>query len=259
MPLFSIEDVRKLVMIPKIIHYCWFGGGEKPLEVQRYIDGWKTCFPDYEIMEWNESNFDVSTLRYTSQAYEMGKFAFVSDYVRLYALHKRGGVYFDTDVEVLRGFSGDMDNLSMLVGFETDARLMTAFIAAAPYNPMIYEMLRYYQGRDFCDNDGHCDTTPNTILFTKVANSFGLNCNGRPQEFGPDGLYRAAPWDYYSAFDMARQRIEPSDNTRSIHHCAGSWQNWTDKILPTIKAIVVLAIGEERFDKMKLLLGYHGR
>ena len=91
-------------MIPKIIHYCWFGGKPKPQKVIEYIETWKKFCPDYEIKEWNEDNFDVNMMPYTREAYKMKRFAFVSDVCRMYALAKFGGIYFDTDIEVKRSF-----------------------------------------------------------------------------------------------------------------------------------------------------------
>lgn len=98
-------------MIPKIIHYCWFGGKEKPESAQKCIRSWKKFFPDYEIKEWNESNFDVNMIPYTKAAYEAKKYAFVSDFARFWVLYHYGGVYFDTDVEVIR----NMDDLLAMV------------------------------------------------------------------------------------------------------------------------------------------------
>lgn len=89
-------------MIPKIIHYCWFGRNPIPVEYQRYIESWKKFLPDYEIKEWNEDNFDVNIIPFTKEAYDVKKYAYVSDYARLKILYDNGGVYFDTDVEVIR-------------------------------------------------------------------------------------------------------------------------------------------------------------
>ena len=114
-PLFLYIYLR---MIPKIIHYCWFGRKALPQDVQNYIQTWKQHMPDWEIYEWNEDNFDIATApTYAQQAYQVGKYAFVSDYVRLWALERLGGVYFDTDVEVLKPFDDLLDNIAF-VGLE---------------------------------------------------------------------------------------------------------------------------------------------
>ena len=103
----------------KIIHYCWFGGSEKPPIVKKCIDSWKEYFPDFEIMEWNEQNFDIHNNRYVEEAYQSKKYAFVSDVARFYALEKFGGLYFDTDVEVIKDFAPLLDQ-EAFAGFETD-------------------------------------------------------------------------------------------------------------------------------------------
>ena len=111
-------------MIPKIIHYCWFGGLDKPEKVQKYIDGWKNILPGYQIIEWNEKNFSIDYCRYTEEAYQRRKYAFVSDVARLYALKTYGGVYLDTDVEILKDFTSELD-ASEIFSFESDTLLMT--------------------------------------------------------------------------------------------------------------------------------------
>ena len=117
-------------VIPKVVHYCWFGGKQKPDDVERYIANWKAVLPDYEIREWNESNFDVSAWPYAQQALGAGKFAFVSDVARLYALYTHGGIYLDTDVEVRRSFDELLDGGTVL-GFEEGNYVATSTIIPA--------------------------------------------------------------------------------------------------------------------------------
>ena len=115
--------------IPKKIHYCWFGGNPLPKETVEYIKSWKKYCPDYEIIEWNESNFDINRNLYIKQAYEAKKYAFVSDYVRVFALYKYGGIYLDTDVEVFKDFNDLLDNESFW-GFEQENYIATSTIGA---------------------------------------------------------------------------------------------------------------------------------
>ena len=116
-------------MIPKIIHYCWFGRGEKPSQAQMCIESWKKILPEYQLKEWNEDNFDINQNRYVREAYENRKFAFVTDYVRLYALYNEGGVYMDTDVEVLGSYDSFLHHHAFS-GFETDGNVPTGMMAA---------------------------------------------------------------------------------------------------------------------------------
>ena len=100
--------------IPKIIHYCWFGKKEKPEIVKKCINSWTDKLKEYEIIEWNEDNFEMNSNRFITEAYRLGKYAFVSDYVRLYALYEYGGIYLDTDVEIYKEFSEDiLENLGV--------------------------------------------------------------------------------------------------------------------------------------------------
>src|SRR5574344_1059503 len=122
--------------IPKIIHYCWFGNNPKSEEIQKYINSWKTYMPDYEIIEWNESNFDVNKLKYTKQAYEMKKYAFVSDVARIEALYEYGGIYFDTDVEVFKSFDNKLNN-SCVLGSKEKEYIATRMMATVPTHPLL--------------------------------------------------------------------------------------------------------------------------
>lgn len=114
-------------MIPKVIHYCWFGGNPLTENIKQYIRTWKKFFPDYEIRQWNEKNFDLNSCQFVREAYQARKWAFVSDYVRLYVVYKYGGIYFDTDIEVRRDISDYLKKAKMLLGFESQTSVMTAF------------------------------------------------------------------------------------------------------------------------------------
>ena len=155
--------------IPKIVHYCWFGNNEKPNDVQRYIETWRKFLPDYEFMEWNESTFDMErTIPYVKEAYAAKKYAFVSDYVRIYALHQYGGIYFDTDVEVRKTFEEYLENREMVLGFESERSLITAFLAVSAHHPYIKEFLDSYKERSFLKKDGSYDLMTINEGFSKL-------------------------------------------------------------------------------------------
>lgn len=128
-------------MIPKIIHYCWFGRKEKPLSVLKYIETWKRHFPDYDIKEWNENNFDVYQLSFTKEAYFAKKYAFVSDVCRLYALYTEGGIYFDTDIIALKRFPEDILSHKAFAGFEHEIYIGTGIIGSEKNNVIIKQLL----------------------------------------------------------------------------------------------------------------------
>jgi mannosyltransferase OCH1-like enzyme len=159
--------------IPKIIHYCWFGRNPLPDDYRRYMDSWKTQCPDYEIVEWNEDNFDVTQNTYCREAYEAKKWAFVSDYARLAILCEYGGIYTDADVECLKPLD-DFLELEAFSGFNSPT-LISSGVMACQANFLLYrEFLEYYDERHFIKKDGTYDTTPNTIIMTHIANKHGL-------------------------------------------------------------------------------------
>ena len=154
-------------MIPKIIHYCWFGRNPIPAEYQRYIESWKKFLPDYEIKEWNEDNFDVNIIPFTKEAYEVKKYAYVSDYARLKIIYDNGGVYFDTDVEVIRNMD-DIINSGAWMAVEKHASTPNAEdqvnvglgFSIEPHNPIVKEVMEYYENTHYIFPDGHMEQIP---------------------------------------------------------------------------------------------------
>lgn len=217
-------------MIPKIIHYCWFGRNPLPELAQKCIASWKKYLPDYEIKEWNEDNFDVNIIPYTAEAYAQKKYAFVSDYARFWILHKYGGIYFDTDVEVIRPID-DIIARGNFMGFETDpnpAKGDASEGSVAPglglgVNPglgIIGKMMHYYDGQHFV----HAAVMKNQItvvhIATKVLRDNGLKNVAGIQEVAGCYIY---PAEYFCPINVTTGRIHVEKNTRTIHHYAGTW------------------------------------
>lgn len=152
-------------MIPKIIHYVWVGGAPKPRRVLECIDSWKKFCPDYVFQEWDDHNIDLISNRYLKEAYFAKKWAFVSDYLRLYALDRFGGIYFDTDIQLTRKIDNFLRN-SFFIGYEYNRKLVvpsTALIGAEKANPIIRGFLKEYECLKFRQDDGSYDTTTNVI------------------------------------------------------------------------------------------------
>ena len=213
-------------MIPKIIHYCWFGRGQKPELAVRCIESWKKFCPDYEIKEWNEDNFDLDMYPYAREAYDNRKFAFVTDIVRLYALLKEGGIYMDTDVEVLK----PLDSLlqyEAVSGFEAEARIPTGLMACRDSHPLFQELLDDYNGLHFKREDGSLDLTTNVTRITNVCLRHGFVPNGKLQTVGG---FTLLPQDYLCPKDSQTKEIHLTDNTLCIHHFDGSWQSKNHKM-----------------------------
>jgi len=207
-------------MIPKIIHYCWFGRGQKPEQAVKCIESWKKYLPEYELKEWNEDNFDITQNQYVREAYENRKFAFVTDYVRLYALYHDGGVYMDTDVEVIGSFDKFLHHHAFS-GFETDGNVPTGMMAAEKKSVWAKELLDQYNERKFVQKDGSFDMTTNTVVITNYMIEKGLVKNNIYQDF-PE-LCTMYPAEYFCPKDHRTGKIICTKNTVCIHHFAGSW------------------------------------
>lgn len=210
-------------MIPKIIHYCWFGRGEMPKLAKQCIKSWKKYCPDYEIKEWNEDNFDLDLYPYAREAYDNRKFAFVTDVVRLYALYNEGGVYMDTDVEVIKPLDPFLKHTAFS-GFENEVYVPTGIMASEKGGLWAKENLEYYNGRHFLKEDGCIDNTTNVIIITNYMLKHGLVQNNTFQDF--PGLITMYPKDYFCPLSWEGKQGQLTDNTVTIHHFAGSWLSW---------------------------------
>lgn len=211
--------------IPKVIHYCWFGRGEKPELALKCIESWKKNLPEYEIIEWNEDNFDIEQNLYVKQAYENRKFAFVTDYVRLYVLYNHGGIYMDTDVEVLKPLDQFLHHPAFS-GFENNDNVPTGIMASCKKNKWIKDLLDEYKDLKFVKDDGSFDLTTNVTRITNLTeNKYGLVKKSSYQELKKAVVFY--PYDYFCPKDWFSGEIKITDNTVTIHHFSGSWH--TDK------------------------------
>lgn len=183
------------------------------------IQSWKDICKEYDIIEWNEDNFDLSSYAYTREAYDARKWAFVTDVVRLYALANYGGIYMDTDVEVIR----PLDSLlqyQAVSGFESDKRVLTGLMASEKNNPMIVELLNDYKNRHFLNIDGEPDYTTNVEMITKKCQRYGLVLNNTKQTINS---FTILPKDYLCPKDAETKVMQITKNTLTIHHFDGSW------------------------------------
>lgn len=246
-------------MIPKIIHYCWFGGNLLPELAQKCIASWKKFLPDYEIKEWNEKNFDFSSNDYVKEAYENKKWAFVTDYVRLWAVFNFGGVYMDTDVEILKPLD-EFLKLKTFSGFESSNAIPTGIMAGEKRNHWFELQLDYYKNRHFVKRDGNLDLTTNVTTITNITEeNYKISLNNTLQDLGDVVFY---PSDYFCPMDYKTGILKLTKNTVAIHHFAGSWlsdeQKEESKIVYAIYKkhkifgrLIVIARGmKQRFGKM---------
>ena len=206
-------------MIPKIIHYCWFGKGEKPASFYVYLATWKEKLPDYKIKEWNEENFDIHCCKYVEQAYKVKKYAFVSDYARIYALKKEGGIYFDTDVEVLKSFDELLDN-SFFIGYESKGKLGTSVIASERDFWLLNAILDDYEKNVFIRVDGTVNLMTNTAILSRLLKDHGIVLDDTTKREGKITLYE---FTYFSPYSSLTNKTVKSSNTFSIHRFSNSW------------------------------------
>lgn len=207
-------------MIPKIIHYCWFGHGKMPKLAEMCIASWKKFLPEYEIREWNEENFNLDLYPYAREAYDNRKFAFVTDVVRLYALREVGGVYFDTDVEVLAPLDPFLGHTAFS-GFEDEENIPTGIMASEKNGRWVTELLDYYNDRHFVLPDGSFDITTNVRTITNITKRHGLKRNNSFQDM--QDYVTLYPKDYFCPKSHIDGDIHLTNNTVCIHHFAGSW------------------------------------
>lgn len=209
-------------MIPKTIHYCWFGRGEMPELARKCIASWHEFMPDWEYKLWNEDNFDVNQIPYTKEAYKAKKYAFVSDYVRLYALCNEGGVYLDTDVETFKPFD-DLLHYAAFAGFEGSKHvpLGTCVMASEACGAWVAEQLAAYQGRHFLLSDGSFDMTTNVQFITAVMQMNGFVQNGMEQDYKDLHVF---PTEFFSPRQTTGEYIR-TENTYCDHHGIGSWSD----------------------------------
>lgn len=205
--------------IPKIIHYCWFGGNPLPEDAVACIESWKKYCPDYEIMEWNESNFPVDFNDYVKEAYEAKKWAFVSDVARLYALVNYGGVYMDTDVEVVRPIDKILE-YGAISGFESSGSVPTGLMACEKEHPFFVRLLNDYEGDHFIMEDGSYNLTTNVVRITNMCLDGGLVLNDTEQTVCD---FTLMPHDYFCPKDIVSHEVFLTENTYAIHHFSGSW------------------------------------
>jgi len=215
-----------MLRIPKTIHCCWLGSSDLPDHAKRCMDSWVKYLPDYEIKIWNENIIDFSDCPYAVEAFEHKKWAFLSDYIRLKVLHEHGGVYFDTDVEVIKSF----DSLLMhkaFMGFESSSALCTAVIGAEKGNELIAQLLHCYLRRNFVLPSGEFDYTTNVMMITQhAASHWGLQLGDKAQIL--DCGLTVFPSCAFSPIDYHTGMMQSTNDSFSIHHFTGSWLSSTD-------------------------------
>lgn len=241
-------------MIPKTIHYCWFGRNPLPKSAIRCIESWKKFFPDYEIKEWNEDNFDVYQIPYTAEAYESKKYAFVSDFARFKILYENGGLYFDTDVEVIKSFD-EIIRKGAFMGFEINPSSKKYGMVAPGLglgveasNNIYKEIIEFYKKIHFVDKEGKYNLKTVVEYTTNILNKNGLKMAIGIQNIGGIYIY---PKDFFNPYDDATGRLFKSENTHSIHWYDKSWIEGRSKIYDICSKLLHRLIGTKSSSRLK--------
>lgn len=240
-------------MIPKIIHYCWFGRNEKNAFVKKCIDSWKQKCPDYIIKEWNEDNFNIEINDYVKEAYSEKKWAFVTDYARLWIIYNTGGFYLDTDVELIK----PLDELTynhVYFGIEDEKLINTGLgFGAEKNNRVIKRMLDDYENLHFKNKNGEIDYTTcvlrNSACIQDILNK--IEDNRIVSTIDGVSIY---PSEYFCPYDYKTSKIELTKNTISIHWCKASWQSKKNRIFVKIKLILKKIVGNKLYKYIKKFL-----
>ena len=229
--------------IPKVIHYCWFGKGKLPKLAEKCMASWEKHCPGYKIVCWNEDNFDINQNRYAKEAYDAGKWAFVSDYVRLKVLYDEGGIYLDTDVEIIKPLDPIIEKGGYM-GFDDNGVVSTGLgFACEKGNELVGALLKDYDDIPFVAPDGTHDLTPCPIRNTKVLESLGMDINKKDQIFMGIHFF---PEDYFCPMKYFTGRKVITENSYSIHHFCASWTSSTSRRTTFLKRL----IGVKLYDKL---------
>lgn len=251
-----------IVLIPKIIHYCWFGKGPKNKLIEKCINSWLKFCPDYQIIEWNEDNIDISDCTYAQEALANNKWAFLSDYVRYKVIYEHGGIYLDTDVELIRNPDQLLTN-SCYFGFENNSQINSGIgFGAEPGHTVIKEICDVYKSMKLFMEDGSINRDIVTVVTTKVLLKHGLKEDNTLQHLSDITIY---PTEYFAPKNYNSFKAIITKNTYSIHQYAASWQTkkqqskhkkevLKDFIIHMPNRIILSVLGEKKYNKLKKLI-----
>lgn len=232
MVLYSVERII-LMSIPKLIHYCWLSEEPFPSDIKNCIYSWKNVLTGYDFKLWNTRNFDVNICTYTKQAMKVKKYAFVSDYIRLYAIYNEGGIYLDSDIEVFKSFDDLLCDKGFM-GFESGCRVGAWLMAGEKGNPLFEDFLEYYKERDFINENNETDNTPNTVPITTKLTEYGLIPKNVIQQLENITVY---PEDFFCPYNPWTGKTVITQNTYCKHLFKGAWNEKNKQDIEFIRNI----------------------
>ena len=242
------DILRGKKMIPRIIHYCWYGGQPLSGMAEKCLASWKEYCPDYEIKRWDESNTNLNENHYIREAYDARKWAFITDYIRLKVLFENGGIYMDTDVEVCKPLDSFLEEQAFS-GFENNHQIPTGIMASEKGHPFIGRLLNYYNGRHFLKKDGSQDITTNVETITNIALENGFVPNNERQTVCGMTFY---PHDYFCPKSHETGELLCTENTVCIHHFDGSWLTEEERKLTDVRQKLISKYGDRGYKLFKV-------
>lgn len=246
-------------MIPKIIHLCWLSGDTYPTKIEKCIQSWKKHLPDYKIMLWDTKKFDLESSIWVKQAFVAKKYAFAADYIRFYALFNYGGIYLDSDVEVLKSFD-DLLNLPYFVGIEKAGTIEAAIIGAEKHNGWIRKCLDYYDNRTFIKKDGNMDIRKlPEIMMEEIQKTKKIRILTPPEckhikTFNFNKEVIVLPDEYFSPKIFDSREVMITHNTYAIHHYQNSWFSHKAKIYYRVRSLAIRLLGYKFISKIESIL-----
>lgn len=230
--------------IEKVIHYCWFGRKPKNAKVENCIASWKRICPDYKIVEWNEDNFDVNMIPFTREAYKCGRWSFVSDYARLWIIYNYGGIYLDTDIEMVKATDRLLEE-QCFFGFEITQNVKYRIntgggFGAVKHHPAVKRIMDYYADHHFLGEDGTEELIVCSETNTAALRDFGLKTDGSMQRLGDILIL---PVEYFAPINYYTREKNITENTVWIHHYAASWMTKKEKVF----AFLLKKLGRKKF------------
>lgn len=227
-------------MIPKVIHFCWLSGDPYPKAIARCIKSWDKHLKGYEIRLWDFNRFPRGKSAWVDQAFDARKYAFAADYIRAYALYHEGGIYLDSDVELLKSFD-DFLSLPYMLGQEADSgKIEAAVMGTEPGNPIFEELLKHYENRLFIKDDGSYDMEPLPTILSEIINRHGRYklIDDQLAFDNSDGSVNVFTSEFFSPMHIVNLRLETTPRTVAIHHFAGTWSSpyhrfkkWLQKVI----------------------------
>lgn len=251
--------------IPKIIHCVWFGRKPYSSIVQYCMKSWNRYCTDYKVMIWNEDSFDIESNVWVKEAYEAKKWAFISDYIRLYALYNFGGVYIDSDVELLKPINELLDGIDALTGYEDGIWIPAAIMASKKHNAWIKLLLDYYDNRHFILENGEYDQKANTKIITGITKkNCGFRLGDKHIALGNVALLPSDTFQPYKKQQFNLNNIIDSDKihsfydidpkvTYAIHHCTGTWYDYGDSFMAKVKAVMRKVLPRKIVENLRII------